>query len=95
MRRMRGVRGSPPSAIDHPATSLGPRCAIAARSFAIFSKEPKAIRHGTFPVATTPPSHRTDRTGARDSALRFLHHQPLIQSDHMKYGELDQPRAMQ
>ena len=32
-----------PPTIDHPATSLGPRCAIAIRPFAIISKKPKAI----------------------------------------------------
>jgi hypothetical protein len=35
-----------PPTIDHPATTLGPRCAIAIRPFAIISKKPKAIlRH--------------------------------------------------
>jgi hypothetical protein len=58
--------GSP--TIDHPATSLGPRCAISTRPSAEFFQRTK-----------------NDPPWGLDSAPRFLHHQPLIQSDDMKW----------
>jgi hypothetical protein len=73
--------------IDHPATASTIRQRLWVRGgesrpahLRFISKEPK-----NDPPGGGPPSRRTDRTGARDLAPRFLHHQPFIQSDDMTW----------